>query len=420
MQRDGRKKSNTRSYLLASALFLYLFYYSYRYVLKYNSEGTSPTYAETPFAIQMLKYVLLAGILLCMFLSVFNKNLSGRHKIPLFLIGFLILQNIYAFFVTSSINSLIAIMCLLPAFPILAVSEEIDIEPMKNVLNVFLYFTIFYEFVQIILFATKGRLPALGWATGKLTDVRFGGAWDDPNGFALLLSFYLPYTFYSFRGFKRGVLLLILFVFLILTWSMTGIVAFFAVWMVCIIAKISKIKFHFSLAKFLGGIAAFVVLCIGLAAVTVYFWDYIVFFLQAKQESIQQHLEGWKVDLSFGLLSGLQPNGERPEPSMIALINHGGILHMLIFYGLGIYGLQCALKNCRSTDKNKNPLFEGIAFYQACFLLVSLNLPFAYAFSNFGIYVLFLALSLFFKERELLQSTSLADRISLKKRGKTA
>lgn len=66
MQKSASKNRRLSNWV-AAALILYLFYYSYRYIFKYNAETTSPTYSDTPLAFQLGKYILLAIILIGIF-----------------------------------------------------------------------------------------------------------------------------------------------------------------------------------------------------------------------------------------------------------------------------------------------------------------------------------------------------------------
>ncbi len=402
MEKYREKKKNTASVVIAGIFALYLFYYSYRYILQMNSDLTSPTYSPTPFGIQFAKYAILAVFCILLFFSVVRYRLHPYPAIPYLIIVLLTIQNIYTFLLIGSVNSMIAVLCFLPVLITLCVDVRIDCGAMIKVGDVFLYFTILYELLQIALYLFVGRLPALAYPTGELTDVRFGGAWDDPNGFAVLLAYFLPYSVFRFKGVKRIVLVALLSIFMLLTWSMTGIAAFLAV---CLIGGIVYLVKHPDLVIHRSMAIAFTVIVFAVIAVAVYLSTAsrsFNYFITSKIGSIQGHLDGWNIaDLSIGCLLGITPSGERPETSIVALIDHGGLLHMVLFYVLGIIVLKNAYLNLSTAQKKtkERPFFIGVLFYEAVFLIATVNLPLVYSFSNFGIYAIFLAIT-FARQRE--------------------
>lgn len=385
------KKSESISNTLAAILVLYLFYYSYRYILQYNSEITSPTYSNTPAAISLLKYVFLAVLLAVLFFRLTSERIAPK---PLALCaGLLVLQNLYALLTTKNTACAAALGCLMPLFLLLLVPVPLNEAPFDRALTVFLNFTVAYEFLQILLYAAAGRLPALGYPTGKLTDVRFGGPWDDPNGFAVFLSFLLPYSCYKYRGAKRAFYALSLSVFLALTWSMTGIACFAAVLLFLGALRLSETRV--TRKKLFVFVLVCLLLAVGAIAGYLLFREKIDYFFQSKAGSFYGHLQGFRYDLSFGALLGLTPSPENPESSVMSLLLHGGVLHLFLFYALAAAGVLFAYRRARSTEKGDRfyPLRRAILCYQIAFTLSTLNLPFVYSFSCFGCFTVFLILS---------------------------
>lgn len=395
-------KQNRTSFLIACILALYLFYYSYRYILRMNSDLTSPTYGPTPFGFQFAKYAILAVLCVLLLFSVITKKIRPFPAVSYLIILLLFAQNVYAFVLIGSVDSMIAILCWLPALIVLLVDVRIGCGSVIKVIDFFLCFTIVYELLQIALYALVGRLPALAYPTGKLTDVRFGGAWDDPNGFSVLLCFLIPYSVYRFRGKKRVLVTVLLALFMLLTWSMTGLACFVGI---LVLWGILYLRRHPDTVVSKGMVIAFSVIffaAIGIALYLVFGSDSFSYFLQTKLGSFQGHMAGWDVSsMSFGEFIGLTPNGMKPETSIIALINHGGVIHMLLFYAFGVAVLWNAYRNlCAVRRESKEfPLFAGILAYELAFLVASVNLPFVYSFSNFGIYAIFLTIT-FAKRRE--------------------
>lgn len=390
------KKTRSVSNTLAAILALYLFYYSYRYLLRYNSEVTSPTYSNTPAFISLLKYALLAVLLLILFSRVTSEKIAPSQGPLTLCTGLLILQNLYALFMTKNTTCAAALFCLLPLFLILLVPTPLDEKPFERVIVCFLNFTVAYEFLQILLYVAVGRLPALGYDTGYLTDVRFGGAWDDPNGFSVFLGFLIPYAYHKYRGVKRIFYVVSLTCFLFLTWSMTGIACFAAALLLLGVLRLIDPKTRITRKSFALFFFACLFLFVGTALGYFLFREKINYFLQSKMGSIYGHLRGFGADLSLGAFLGVTPSGANPESSVMSLLLHGGILMPILFYAVTLTGISLAYRRAKNTEKGSRfyPLRRGILFYQIVFTLATLNLPFAYSFSCFGCFTVFLLLSL--------------------------
>ena len=221
-----KKTSNRATLLIGFALILFLFYYIYRYVLQMNDSGTSPTYADTTFFWKAAKYFILLAILIFCFFDLITENIGKKHiTIFAFFISFFIFQNLYAFLYNQSSDFVVVILCLLLSLYLIFTKGMVSLNIIDKIFSFFMHFTIIYEVIQIILYFAIGRLPALGYDTGVITDVRFGGAWDAPNEFSILIAFYIPYVYFKYKGIKRAFYFVLLFAMLLLTWSLTGIAA---------------------------------------------------------------------------------------------------------------------------------------------------------------------------------------------------
>lgn len=387
------KKKGSMSMLLNLCLIVYLFYYSYRYILKYNSEGTSPTYSNTPLLFQMAKFILLALILLAMIILILCNEIKFKHRLILLWLTYFCLQNMYAFFITKESSRLTTTICSLVAFCVIFFGRRIELKSIDLTLRVFLYFTIIYELIQIFLFVVFKRLPALGYNTGVITDVRFGGAWDDPNSFSVLLAFFIPYVTMRYKGLKRLVLLLTLSVFLIITWSLTGIFAFLGC-LACIIfynfiitGRAMKIKY---IVLFSLSVLLVVIGC-------VIFWEKIVLFLSNKQSSIEQHLDSWNLEgVSIYTFIGILPIDRFSESSVLGLLFSGGLLNVLLFYSVSIIVILRLnkIKNSIIPKSSDYHIYSAMLYYVITFLIASINLPFISIFSNIGIFMVFLSISI--------------------------
>ena len=239
-----------------------------------------------------------------------------------------------------------------------------------------------------------GRLPALGYDTGNLTDVRFGGPWDAPNEFALLLAFLLPYAALRYQGWRRVLYVAVLIVMLILSWSLTGIATILLIAVVVGLKELflrSRNALHTLTACVAG-------LCVlGAFGLVLYFnSDAIHAFVASKMGSIQGHLDGWDLSgLTLWNFLGLYPDMEFSEVGLIVLLRRGGVVQVLLFYGLGIC---CAVRAGRLAkvhrgDAVRRRLYTGMQWYLIAFLIASFNLPMMVSFSNLGVFCVFAALT---------------------------
>lgn len=408
------EKCRQPSYIIGGLLILYLFYYSYRYILQYNSTVTSPTYEDTPLFFQAAKFAFLFVLVVFLFYSLRNSKIYKKDIVPFVLIVLLMCQSLYSFFVTQNIGDLTFILLLSPGLLIILTNERPNIDILDNICLVFLNFSLIYEIIQITLYLATDRLPALAYDTGVFTDVRFGGPWDDPNGFSVLLLFLIPYAFLKFRSVKRFFYVAVLVLCLAITWSLTGIATF------CILLAIFFLKFLIKNKKNALRVIiwiSFAVFMFLICGIFLYFFafDKIVDFFNGKIGSIMGHLDSFDLSKVSALtFVGLVPENRDMESGLMLLIMHGGIFHLIFFYALGVMTVsRCKkiLKFCEKTDRNR-PMFVGMYSYTIGFLIANINLPMSYMFSNLGIYVLFMAICINY-ERRLKQRNCLIGNVSV-------
>ena len=388
-------RKNATTHYVCAALILFLYYYIYRYVLQYNSDDTSPTYSNTPVLFQLAKYLILILLLAAFFVFVLLHFRKDARSDALFMAaGLLIIQNVYIFFVSGDSDAVTMCCCLFLALLIGLSSEETELGAIDRIFSFFLHFSILYECVQIALYFLVGRLPALGYDTGNLTDVRFGGPWDAPNEFALLLAFLLPYAALKYKGWRRALYVAVLIVMLVLSWSLTGIATILLIAVVVGLKELflrSKNALH-ALTACVAGLCA-----LGAFGLVLYFNSSAIHdFVASKMGSIQGHLDGWDLSgLSVWNLLGLYPDMEFSEVGLIVLLRRGGVLQVLLFYGLGIY---CAVRAGRLAklhrgDAVRRRLYTAMQWYLVAFLIASFNLPMMVSFSNLGIFCVFAAIT---------------------------
>ncbi len=375
-------------------LIICLYYFSYRYIFKYANTMTSPTYFDTPRAIQTAKYVICAGLLLPVFLTgIRRRNIIHKGTGKILLLIYLILQGMYSFVWIHSANCLILRLGLLTAFCICVAQPEFDYDSIDRIFYVYLIFCMVYEGIQIFLFFTKGRLPAIAHDTGSLTDVRFGGPIDDPLGFSLLLSFLIPYLFHRFEGLKRDLYCAVFVLFLLLTWTLTAIAALSGVYAAALFFRFlrkRKAKANYILLFLLLFLAA-------LLFTGMYGQTFAESLYRTKISSIREHLAAFYIsDLPIPAFLGLRPEPKVVESAVIRLLYNGGFLYAASFYTLGIYSaviMHRMIRNVPESEKKRLPVYYGMFYYQICFMIASINLPYIHMFLNIMMYSLFLGMA---------------------------
>lgn len=405
--RNKNKISSRATLLIGFALILFLFYYIYRYALQMNSSDTSPTYSDTTFFWKVAKYLLLLAILVLCFFDLITEGIGKKHiTFFAFSIFFFIFLNLYAFLYNRSSDFVVVILCLLLSLYLIFVNGLISLNAIDKIFSFFMHFTIVYEVIQIILYFTTGRLPALGYDTGVITDVRFGGAWDAPNEFSIMIAFYIPYVHHKYKGIKRVVYFIVLFAMLLLTWSLTGIAAILGI---CVFAVVSRL---YSKSKNIFAPILFIFSCLAVIGLFYVFnARSIEEYILGKLESISGHLDGWDLsDLSVLNFLGLVSDMEFSETSFVLLLRRGGFLQVILFYAIGIVSIFWAGSLAKSIEDPKaQKIFRSMQWYQTAFLLASFNLPFVYSFPNLGIFAIFLGIIYRYYQQRVSSKGSIRD-----------
>ncbi len=370
-------------------LILVLYYYSYRYILSYNSSETSPTYLDTPFVFKATKYIVLGLIIFMLAFGRIKIKYSSNNR----LIGMLLLclcgWSLFAGIITQSLNYLVFSLELLPVFFFLSCKENYAVKA-ERILVIFFFFSLIYEFIQIVLYKTEGRLPALAYSTGIATDVRFGGSWDDPNGFSLMLSFYLPYFFSKTKGMRRVILTGLSIMMLTLTWSLTGIFS-------CVCGIIMALFFlgDKRTIKRLFFCLIFI-LCVIISVYCIYHERInkaIIYFVSSKEGSIDDHIAGWSMGgISALTLIGLYPIDRFSEVGILRLVYMGGVPVLTIFILVLFFTLR-KLKELMRKDRNLFSFVFGVTSFIFAFFVSLFNLPLLFNFSCMGMLALFLIIA---------------------------
>ena len=213
-------------YIECISFYLFNFYYVYRYILKYNSTGTSPTYSNTPVPFKAGKYIIAAIIIvaLVIFILKFHKRIAiGTAEAALVIFAIILL--VKSLYQRYFLNLYKMFMFVIPAYGVTYMDTGFDRDISKWYKNVLIYHII-YSAIQVFLYFAYNRLPALAYYGGL---VRFGGGLDDPNGFSIFLIVPLCYLICNLieNGLKGKWLLLVILVIALelLTFSLSGYVA---------------------------------------------------------------------------------------------------------------------------------------------------------------------------------------------------
>lgn len=365
------------------------------------------TYTDTPLNMQAAKYVVFILIILLYFLwGILRKRFSGDIKtierISLVVYAILICYPVLLFIFNPKpyfIETAIFFIMLIPALAYKPV--DISVKSLSNQFIIFIWISIVWEIMQIALYHLAGRLPALAWATAA--SVRYGSIWDDPNGYAVFMSFMIPFVY--FRYYRQPWLMAglegILLVFLILTQSMTGMAA------LCLSLLMGG-------GILILGRAADKKTLLGLLAVVPIFLLMITFYyfssplpadvMEEKSQSIEGHKAAWLVMQDYlsgeGSLSASKPNELRPwrqnrilkqlgdrvtiparwfvqtESGYVNIVINIGWFYLLIYLMAGFLGLimlyQVLLHEYSGPGLD---LFYAAYFFIIGYFLALLNLP---------------------------------------------
>ncbi|MCH2239346.1 MAG: hypothetical protein MK060_15830 [Blastomonas sp.] len=380
-----------------SALFLIAFYYlAYRYPFQIGDENTSPTYGPTPVVIQVAKYVTLSGTI---FLILNVQSLKFRTSnlltplITIFAVFSLLICIIFAPVNFGATTRFFEIgFTMIFAILIASANSRLAINrKFIKILTIFFWFNVIVYIVQLLLFFLIGRLPALGYEGGN---VRFGGVWDDPNSAIIPFLLYTVYCmFRDGKTWRNGILLIISLIALILSQSVTTVVA--------TIVTAVVIYFWFwrgvpSSAKLMNAAIVSVVSVLGGGILFLFVSALPVFDLSSLFESFEKFVEikegsaatrgstyAVLFDLDFLTLLGLDPLMEGGENSYVNILVNFGVIFLVVFIAiqaLTIRSLYIWTRNAVSKEDYSTAMAFS-AFY-IWYVFAMLNLPLAEVFPD--------------------------------------
>lgn len=313
-----------------SILLICLYYPLYRYPFKIGDEIVSDGYRDTPLILQVGKYIIigaLTAVLLCGAL----RRIRTLPVTCMLYVGLIPLLFLPATAHAPTIESGVFWLCgaALIAYPV-------DSDFAVRSLRFFAWFSFAFVAMQITLFLTVGRLPAV--SIEDSIAIRFGGPWDDPNGFSIALSLFLPLGWLTLRGFKRLLFALLGLAALLVTQSLTGITAFIGAVSAGTLVlallgfarvRISSLLLLMILAAAAAGLAVIVIASAMQSGL-------IDEYMALKSGSIEGHLTGVDVLRSASIenLIGLQPLNRWGEMGYVNWLVNFGAPYTLVHLGL--------------------------------------------------------------------------------------
>lgn len=383
------------------ALFIISFYYlSYRYPFQINSSLSSPTYSDTPAWLQTGKYALVAVVLALAAMAgamrgavraAVSETPFALTRLCFFLLaGFTLIKGL----LLGSTDMLVLGCSLAAGFILsgLSLKWPIDTERLARVISVFAVLAVIMEAVQVFLFATQGRLPALAYRNS--ISVRFGSLLDDPNGFALLIALTLPVVIVGWkaRPILRLVIVPALLVSLVLTQSFTGIVA----------VAFALLAGYFALNWRRPLVASAIFILFPPVAVAT--WAFVTgssvvkSVWLTKSGSVNDHASSLDALHEMGVadIFGFGEPTALIESSYVSMISNVGLPFTLIYVVLGLIGITRLHRTIKSLQGARRAgLHYGIYFYLIAYLIGSINMQFSQVFPLDLLYVVGICISLF-------------------------
>lgn len=352
------------------AYVLFSLYYSYRYILQYNSSLTSSTYLDTPYEFQVGKYFLALIITISNIIGVILYRKVLKDEVY---INTLVVMSL--FLAVLNEDHILFFKCYLFMFLGISYSHfynKCTIKDLYNTNRMLLIYHFSYSLVQILLYFTLGKLPALA-EKGKL--VRFGGGFDDPNAFAMYLLIpiaYLIHNLYYENKLKKWINLVVCLLLEVITFSFSGYLGLLIVFSILIYHKRMYIKtWRVCTSLLIGNI-----FLIGV------FYNSIQKIILYKTESFQQHLEMLSISsIETTSLAELVMGTKQfvfSENMYFLLIGKSGLL---ITFNYILINILVVIKAYRIYKYNRNNslFFAGFSFLVA-FNVCQFAIPYSYVF----------------------------------------
>jgi hypothetical protein len=227
-----------------------------------------------------------------------------------------------------------------------------------------LVYHVTYSLIQFFCYFAFGRVPALGYVGGL---VRFGGGWDDPNGFGtyLILPMLVLISGSFLNRLTRYTGMLVLLVLVALTSSVTGVFGLF-----CAVVFYSALKRRF-LIVFLA--VAPIVTAISLSSDL---QDLIAFVYASKSRSIEEHVSQLSLTdfigtsgLSEWLIGQHIAGGAMNESFYLNLLQNYGLVGVLWVGALLLATMTIVIRKAEAARRHGDPYGAEIFIILASFVV---------------------------------------------------
>ncbi|MET1121076.1 hypothetical protein ABWU59_19315 [Priestia megaterium] len=378
-------KDNLWTQYFLGLLLLSFYYLSYRYPLKFNSSDTSFSYSDTPPIFQAGKYAVFAGISYIFFALLINfkdktmltKGITKNKWVEIFLAIYIFTISISSFLVSKNDYVLqtgifFSTLILFYLYPY----QNLNYKKIVVCIRIFIYLSIITEAYQLFNYYVNDRLPALGYPNS--ISVRFGSIWDDPNAFAMIVSFLLAFIIKdNVSKVTKIILSCSMLTVLFYTLSLTGIGAFllsFPLGYFILFLIDNKIIYLRKLLKIFLYAILIIIIYKFIVEPSTFFQEY----MSSKQDSIAARKSGFSYFNEFGSMLGLNTNplGKYSETSYINLLLNFGIFYLIAYIFIcftSIYRLAKIIKVYK--EHVYIQIFYAAFFFMITFMLGMANSP---------------------------------------------
>lgn len=396
------------NFLLFSALSVGVLYLSYRYPFKINSSRTSPIYSNTPYILKITKYIIM---MVFTFLILLFRTRGKYKKIEinyLVITLLLLLFPLLIEFPDWSIQTLKFVFWSLEGVIIMTISNRVDFFKLSFLIKTLLYISITAGIIQLFLFISIGRLPALAYP-GTLS-IRFGSFLDAPNSFAGICFLLIGWSFYHYIGIRRIVALTLMSIFLLLTQSWTALIFAILVGIIGLILRELKKPGTLLLTLFFAVILAINALIITSNADIVSVFNKI---LQGKMGSIKGHekiIAAFShISLTKFLFGSWGDSFHYYESWWGSSIINFGFLWTFAFAVLTLLPLLLIYNRLKLINNRKEKaVYFGFYLYCLYFIVGSLNLPFFEIYPNNFIFFIMITWIILDRKSFTLSKSSLS------------
>ena len=99
-------KTRLRNIAFLTSFYTLLFYNFHRYIFKYNAEGTSPTYANTPLLWKISKYIILSGVVgIFLIVLSYNRKINKWFLVIGCMVGVVLVVNVLNYLIYGAFDT---------------------------------------------------------------------------------------------------------------------------------------------------------------------------------------------------------------------------------------------------------------------------------------------------------------------------